>query len=718
MNAIVKSLAVMEDLVPDADPLVQTRNGTDVTVHGINLPYSFTTVAALVADTTLTLGTRIAINNYSTTNNSGRLTGEVVLAGTGVANGGEYIDFPSTTPASQFKQDIPLQGVDSKLYGTEGDGITSDSTKLALAALAVGSTEQLTLSAGSYFIDVNTIFACYVKFLPGAELKFAPGVIAYFLSPEHIIASPSQKIFTDVTTSAQVNLGESGVAHAGWWGASSTELDRDNNRDYIQFAAHAVIAKGGKLVLPGGVININPTVITMGINRDTFALVGLHSQVSPGSYSSEKGTVLNCSTLTGSQVGLTITNSLSDPNFTVSLVAKDFTIIGPSDQSVTSPGTTTIGLAVSNCIRSTFENIHTNMFYQGIRASSTFSSTFFRCSSFGCYYGMYFDGAQNQTKVIDPMAEANWIGIAVTDACGGFVVDNPNLESCKSTGLYVNPKDGGVVDSFTLRTPYFEDNLGTMIEVGTDASFGTGRWTINGSIKNFRVEGTYINSPTSYPIFRNISGLILDVDWTWATNFDIDSTVTISAVSSNTTVLAQSGGTASATVKWLNTYNDIDNTIAGLHTLTLPPLAQALVLTPYVFVRNDNTIYNSLIKGDSAELIAGVNAISLNGANSSISLWKSTTTTTQWRVCAGGLGGLGSWTPGAILDGDEVITTVTVTGAALGDLAIASFSLDIEDLVISAAVTAADTVTISLANNTGSTVTLAVAGDVRAKVFK
>ena len=63
--------------------------------------------------------------------------------------------------------------------------------------------------------------------------------------------------------------------------------------------------------------------------------------------------------------------------------------------------------------------------------------------------------------------------------------------------------------------------------------------------------------------------------------------------------------------------------------------------------------------------------------------------------------------PGSIADGNEEAKEVTVTGAVLGDFAIASFSLDVTDLVLNAQVTAADTVTCILANNTGGNIDLA-----------
>ena len=71
----------------------------------------------------------------------------------------------------------------------------------------------------------------------------------------------------------------------------------------------------------------------------------------------------------------------------------------------------------------------------------------------------------------------------------------------------------------------------------------------------------------------------------------------------------------------------------------------------------------------------------------------------------------------SIADGDEEAKDVTVTGAVLGDHAIASLSIDILDLVLDAQVTAANTVTCVLANNTGGAVDLASA-TVYVRVFR
>ena len=74
-----------------------------------------------------------------------------------------------------------------------------------------------------------------------------------------------------------------------------------------------------------------------------------------------------------------------------------------------------------------------------------------------------------------------------------------------------------------------------------------------------------------------------------------------------------------------------------------------------------------------------------------------------------------TWNPGSIADGNEEVTEVTVPGASLGDFAFASFSLDVSDLALTAAVTAANTVTVQLGNWTGGNVDLG-SGTVRVKV--
>ena len=65
-----------------------------------------------------------------------------------------------------------------------------------------------------------------------------------------------------------------------------------------------------------------------------------------------------------------------------------------------------------------------------------------------------------------------------------------------------------------------------------------------------------------------------------------------------------------------------------------------------------------------------------------------------------------AWDPASINDGDEATTDVTVAGAKLGDLALCSLEVDVQDLQLSAAVTAEDTVSVTLSNSTGGAINL------------
>lgn len=69
----------------------------------------------------------------------------------------------------------------------------------------------------------------------------------------------------------------------------------------------------------------------------------------------------------------------------------------------------------------------------------------------------------------------------------------------------------------------------------------------------------------------------------------------------------------------------------------------------------------------------------------------------------------GTWDAASIADGDEVVTEITATGAVLGDFVLVSSSIDVADLNLTAAVTAANTVTVQLNNNTGGAIDLASA---------
>lgn len=80
------------------------------------------------------------------------------------------------------------------------------------------------------------------------------------------------------------------------------------------------------------------------------------------------------------------------------------------------------------------------------------------------------------------------------------------------------------------------------------------------------------------------------------------------------------------------------------------------------------------------------------------------------------LTGSATFDPAASADGVGETTTVTVTGAKLGDFAIASFSLDLVGYTVTAYVSAADTVSVRFQNESGAAPNIG-SGTLRVRVF-
>lgn len=81
------------------------------------------------------------------------------------------------------------------------------------------------------------------------------------------------------------------------------------------------------------------------------------------------------------------------------------------------------------------------------------------------------------------------------------------------------------------------------------------------------------------------------------------------------------------------------------------------------------------------------------------------------------LSGTKTWDPASVSDGAQTSTTVTVTGAALGDEVTCSFSNSLQLMRMSGYVSAANTVTVVLSNNTGGAIDLS-SGILRASVWQ
>ena len=81
------------------------------------------------------------------------------------------------------------------------------------------------------------------------------------------------------------------------------------------------------------------------------------------------------------------------------------------------------------------------------------------------------------------------------------------------------------------------------------------------------------------------------------------------------------------------------------------------------------------------------------------------------------LQGSTTWDAPSVASGAQTTTTVTVTGAALGDLCLVSFSLDLQGMQLTAYVSSANTATVVLRNGTAGSIDLA-SGTLRVRVIK
>jgi hypothetical protein len=86
-------------------------------------------------------------------------------------------------------------------------------------------------------------------------------------------------------------------------------------------------------------------------------------------------------------------------------------------------------------------------------------------------------------------------------------------------------------------------------------------------------------------------------------------------------------------------------------------------------------------------------------------------------IVGGRLTGTATFDPASLADGAGATTTVAVAGAALGDAAVASFSLDTQGITIAAWVSAANTVSVRFQNESGGTLDIA-SGTLKATVFR
>lgn len=133
--------------------------------------------------------------------------------------------------------------------------------------------------------------------------------------------------------------------------------------------------------------------------------------------------------------------------------------------------------------------------------------------------------------------------------------------------------------------------------------------------------------------------------------------------------------------------------------------------------RTNVLVFDTLGESDIPSGIARLTEVAAAIALAIDDLISQTAADARYVALADVLDGSKTYDPPSLTDGSATTTTLTVTGAALGDYALASHSISLQGIAISAAVTAADTVTVTLFNKTGGTLDIA-SGTLCARVWK
>ncbi len=148
--------------VADADGLID-----DAWLH----TRTCNTVDEMVADTKIINGQVIGVLDYANGNNSGILFFKAVAAGTGTADGFQYIDSIGS-PSVQFKQKLP-SNVSFKHGGAVGDGVTDDTSAIQVVC---DNVSRVTATAGTYIIDsVSLTSSITIMADPGVTFKRKAG---------------------------------------------------------------------------------------------------------------------------------------------------------------------------------------------------------------------------------------------------------------------------------------------------------------------------------------------------------------------------------------------------------------------------------------------------------------------------------------------------------------------------------------------------------------
>jgi len=546
-------------------------------------------------------------------------------------------------------------------------GITGNGKTIKAYVDEIGSTIKATIflphdaEAGS----TTTYTLSTSETIPSnITLKAAPGAIIAIatgitLTLDAIDALPNQQIFS-LTGTGAVKVTTIPSFWIHWLGFSTSE-STTNNATYFGQAITAVIDSGIPIKITAGVFPLGSVAYTAS-GAVSLVISGVHSPASDDT--SPPGTILSFSGLTGSQIGLSISGGANA--YVKGLTLEDLWLIGPSAHHSTQ-ATTSTGLFLDGIIKLNQNNVQTSAFHTGWKsgANSISNGAVYGFRAFQCYIGRHMQLGANSIGWYSPNFTTNYLGSLITG--GNTCVDyTPVIQGANSKiGYVLDPVDNDL-DSFTIIGPWFEALGDDAIRLYLDYTGVSGSPdAAHGS--NLIRDFTLIN-----PTFNSITGYRINA------GNDVNLTAPVNIHGGSNYISSTQTTNLDGKINWYRNKISIQT-----HETTGP-----LNVTDDFHVTSDGGV--------------------IVGSGNELAKYISVTDT---------------WDVGSLADGASARGTFTVTGAAVGDLAVAGLTSVSAQAganrmwQITAHATDTNEVLVTITNNTGSTIDLA-SGTVRISVFK
>ena len=614
-----------------------------------------------------------------------------VQGGVGADAGGENFYYPEGTAADQ---------------GVTG---STDTIKYAVDTISTNNgTIHLTHDSGAsttYTLTTSESIPKGIKIIPenGAIIDGA-GTLTLD-NPGQIVAGPNQRVFGSSITVVFTTGGE---AFSNWWYDGGTYSNVS-----IQAAIDAFSASTGTVTMPAGTLQTNAT-ITITTNGITLKGTGGIGNSHIANVENHTGTTIENKSGTDDAIIIGL-----DDTYMGDCILRDFAVDGDSATATAGNGITLgtdtatggvssvklenisihhaddYGLYLNgNVFENAFHNVQLRFNEEGIALGGVNGSTtqnyFYGCvAAKSTNYGVKDTGASFANSFYGCYFGENDIGMELSF---GTCVSGCYVENNDTTGIIITGSTCTIIGGLVSDTP-------------------TGVHFSDAAASNSTLVGTYFNSNTTDILIANgcRNSLILNpgsdtvtTDEVAITNSDRTSLI----LDQNWESLTAAGAARTRGTTELNS-------TAG---------AMAVTLANGSFYGQKKRFFFDTDGGDVTLTVAthslGTDVVfTFTTASDYLVLeWHQS----QWItvVMAGSFfKGSDTWDPGAISDGNEEAKEVTVTGAALGDFVMGSFSLDITDLSLSCAVTAANTVTCTLYNNTGGDINIG-SGTISVEVIK